>query len=260
MRASATTSSPTSPPRSQRSTAERSPAGRAPAARSTPTHRATASSCRSAASSPSLSRRRARTSTRRSPANAKGSRAASDWQYEGEAFFVDLPDATGVCAGTARADLPPVQQRPRRRAEPSLRDRSRRCGPRCSRKGWVSEGLGPAGRHLLRARLAPNLFLRRELAPASASSAAGAFYCARTRALRDAASRAIACASTPSHATPCASRNAAASLLEQHRDRRAASRDDRQRRRDRNRLPRGNRHTRCAHRAGGNSVARACSK
>ncbi len=122
----------------------RSSAGRAPGARSTPTHRATASSAPSAGSSPSPSRRRAPTSTRRSPSNATDSRAARDWQYEGEAFFVDLPDANGVCAGTAsqvyRLYNSGLGGAPNHRyaTDPAVR-------AEMLAKGWVSEGLGPLG-------------------------------------------------------------------------------------------------------------------
>ena len=66
------------------------------------------------------------------------------WQYEGEAFFVDVPDANGVCAGTAH----PVYRlynnglggAPNHRyaTDPALRSEM-------LAKGWVSEGLGPLG-------------------------------------------------------------------------------------------------------------------
>lgn len=71
-------------------------------------------------------------------------KGSSDWQYEGEAFFVDLPDANGVCPGTAN----PVYRlynngqggAPNHRyaTDPALR-------AEMLAKGWVSEGLGPLG-------------------------------------------------------------------------------------------------------------------
>ena len=67
-----------------------------------------------------------------------------DWQYEGEAFFIDLPDATGVCAPSAQ----PVYRlynngiggAPNHRyaTDPAVR-------AEMLSKGWVSEGLGPLG-------------------------------------------------------------------------------------------------------------------
>ena len=73
-----------------------------------------------------------------------GLKGGSDWQYEGEAFFVDLPDANGVCAGTAN----PVYRlynnglggAPNHRyaTDPAVR-------AEMLAKGWVSEGLGPLG-------------------------------------------------------------------------------------------------------------------
>lgn len=77
-------------------------------------------------------------------AECEGLKGSADWQYEGEAFFVDLPDANGVCAGTAN----PVYRlynngqggAPNHRyaTDPTLR-------AEMLAKGWVSEGLGPLG-------------------------------------------------------------------------------------------------------------------
>ena len=73
-----------------------------------------------------------------------GLKNGQDWQYEGEAFFVDIPDATGACAGTAR----PIYRlynnglggAPNHRyaTDPALR-------ADMLAQGWVSEGLGPQG-------------------------------------------------------------------------------------------------------------------
>ena len=77
-------------------------------------------------------------------AECDGLKGSADWQYEGEAFFVDLPDANGVCVGTAN----PVYRlynnglggAPNHRyaTDPTLR-------AEMLAKGWVSEGLGPLG-------------------------------------------------------------------------------------------------------------------
>jgi hypothetical protein len=71
-------------------------------------------------------------------------KGSADWTYEGEAFFVDLPDANGQCVGTAN----PVYRlynnglggAPNHRyaTDPALR-------AEMLAKGWVSEGLGPLG-------------------------------------------------------------------------------------------------------------------
>ena len=73
-----------------------------------------------------------------------GLKTSGDWQYEGEAFFIDLPDAAGVCAPSAQ----PVYRlynngiggAPNHRyaTDPAVR-------AEMLAKGWVSEGLGPLG-------------------------------------------------------------------------------------------------------------------
>ena len=73
-----------------------------------------------------------------------GLKGSTDWQYEGEAFFVDLPDANGVCAGTAsqvyRLYNSGLGGAPNHRyaTDPAVR-------AEMLAKGWVSEGLGPLG-------------------------------------------------------------------------------------------------------------------
>ena len=43
-----------------------------------------------------------------------------DWTYEGVAFHVRLPDASGICGARYRGNQPVVQQRSRRRTQPRL--------------------------------------------------------------------------------------------------------------------------------------------
>jgi uncharacterized protein DUF5648 len=74
----------------------------------------------------------------------QGLKSGQDWQYEGETFFVDVPDANGVCAGTAQ----PIYRlynnglggAPNHRyaTDPAVR-------AEMLAKGWISEGLGPLG-------------------------------------------------------------------------------------------------------------------
>ena len=67
-----------------------------------------------------------------------------DWQFEGEAFFVDLPDSNGVCPGTHSAVYRLYNNgqngAPNHRyaTDPAVR-------AEMIAKGWVSEGQGPLG-------------------------------------------------------------------------------------------------------------------
>ena len=67
-----------------------------------------------------------------------------DWQFEGEAFFVDLPDSNGVCPGTHTAVYRLYNNgqngAPNHRyaTDPGVRSEM-------IAKGWVSEGQGPLG-------------------------------------------------------------------------------------------------------------------
>ena len=73
-----------------------------------------------------------------------GLKAGRDWQYEGEAFFVNLPDGNGVCAGTENPvyrlynDGQNGAPNHRYATDPAVR-------AEMLAKGWVSEGLGPLG-------------------------------------------------------------------------------------------------------------------
>ena len=69
-----------------------------------------------------------------------------DWQFEGVVFGLLSPGPAGDCPAGTRADLPAVQQRPGRRAQPPLHDE--RGDPHADdRAGLDSRGLRPAGRH-----------------------------------------------------------------------------------------------------------------
>jgi hypothetical protein len=67
-----------------------------------------------------------------------------DWQFEGEAFFVDLPDSNGVCPGTHAAVYRLYNNgkngAPNHRyaTDPAVRNEM-------IADGWVSEGQGPLG-------------------------------------------------------------------------------------------------------------------
>ena len=71
-------------------------------------------------------------------------KAGRDWQFEGEAFFVDLPDADGVCAEAAtpvyRLYNNGMNGAPNHRYVTDAALRSEMLA-----QGWVSEGLGPLG-------------------------------------------------------------------------------------------------------------------
>jgi hypothetical protein len=78
------------------------------------------------------------------PTECAALKTGSVWQFEGDAFFVDLPDADGVCAGTAapvyRLYNNGLNGAPNHRyaTDPGVRSEM-------LAKGWVSEGLGPLG-------------------------------------------------------------------------------------------------------------------
>jgi len=128
-----------------------------------------------------------------SPSECTVVKSNPDWQFEAEVFFVATPAVDGTCA----AGTVPVYR-------------------------LYNNGQGAAPNHRVTTDLAvPRRYARQGL------------DCGRLRRGRDDVRAALgsgtgetSVAATPSHCTPCASRNAAPLVFQQHRNGRATPRDD----------------------------------